>query len=140
MCRPARGEEAKILYENPVYVDSLFRRRFLGKLNAVFSELLNREPAAQSPIVETIHFLVKSEFEPDSFILVSDMLQHSSVASHYPPGKGDVLKYCEKIRNIAKLMSIQVFYIVRENSPQRSDWRSPYWGACFEGIETITLN
>ena len=139
MCRPARGDEAKILYENPRYVDSLFRK-FLDKLNTVFSELLNREPAPQSPIVETLYHLVEPESKLDSLVLVSDMLQHSSIASHYPSGNGDITEYCKKISNFSRVKSIHVFYIIRENSPQRPDWRTPYWGACFEGIETTTLN
>ena len=61
----------------------------LGKLQEIFQGLVAREEAPHSPILETMDDLVQRHEDLDSIVLVSDMLQHTHLWSHYN-GEGDM--------------------------------------------------
>lgn len=87
LCRPpSHGNE---LYENNRKIAKDFYRRFLVPVTTALEESLTTEVGEQSPIVETLQLISRSQEIHDggrhTLILVSDMLQHSGGFSHYGP-------------------------------------------------------
>ena len=84
-CVPKQGAMADRLYENPRVVTLDFRD-FINGIQAEFDSLRTREEADVSPIAETMAYLVERNDDLDSFIIVSDMLQHTSMWNAYNGG------------------------------------------------------
>ena len=141
-CIPKEGAEANIIYENPVYVEAQFQR-FLAILQDMFQELVSREEAAQSPIVETIASLVQRNDDLDSIVLVSDMLQNTPLWSHYTM-EGDTLgipSECRRITGPGRLKTVYVYYIDRGLTEiQAPEWPDPWWSRCLSAVGTEMLN
>ena len=131
-CIPKQGAMADVLYENPRYVESQFRGVFLANLRRTFDGLLERQEAPQSPIVETLSYLVGALDDLTGVVVVSDMMQHSSLISHYDDNNVS-LGEMEECQNI-KLKSLHVLYIRREIRQQPMDWNTN-WAGCFDNIE-----
>ena len=142
-CIPKDGEKANLIYENPVYVEAQFRR-FLATAQDIFQELVDRDEAAQSPIVETMDGLARRNDDFDSIILVSDMLQNTALWSHYTM-EGDSLGTSSECRRIAggaqRLEAVHVYYIHR-NLPeiQAPEWPDAWWDRCLGGVTARMLN
>ena len=121
-CVPKQGKTANIVYENPRLVETAFKGKFLGRISQIFNILIKQEEADQSPIVETMVYLSDID-NVDSIWLVSDMLQHSSTASHYS-GDGDMKLLCKKL----KFNEIKIYYIDRKIEQQslahRKIWKN----------------
>jgi hypothetical protein len=88
-CRPpSSGNE---LYENNRKIAKDFHRRFLIPVTTALEESLTNDVGEQSPIVETLQLISRSQEIDDggrhTLIVVSDMLQHSGGFSHYGPGR-----------------------------------------------------
>ncbi len=138
-CIPKGGEEAEQLYENPVYVEARFLR-FLGELQKIFQGLVAREEAPHSPILETMDDLVQRHEDIDSIVLVSDMLQHTHLWSHYD-GEGDmsgISPTCDRVGNAGQLKAVYVYYIDRGHPDQ--EWPDPRWDRCLSGVEIVRMN
>ena len=141
-CIPKQGAMANVLYENPRVVEIEFRR-FLQNMGAVFDELVDREEADSSPIVETLTYLVQHHEDLDSFIIVSDMLQHSSIWSDYgdvEPTSEDVRRECTKIRQSERLKAVFVYYIDRRLEVQGAMWPTLRWEECLGDVVASLLN
>ena len=137
-CIPKQGAMADVLYENPRYVESQFRGAFLANLRRTFNGLLEREEAPQSPIVETLSYFGGTLDDLTGVVLVSDMMQHSSLVSHYNenPVDMDEIEECQNIR----LESIHVWYIRRGIRQQPLDWIEN-WNDCFDdGVVKRRMN
>ena len=88
-CKPATGEQANALYENPSQIRDRYQREFLIPIRATIDATLVGKAENQSPIMEALQSLVAST--PDftrargqrKLIIVSDMLQHSDTISFY---------------------------------------------------------
>lgn len=141
-CIPKEGAEANLIYENPVYVEAQFRR-FLATLQDVFRRLVSRKEADQSPIVETMAGLVQRHEDLDSIVLVSDMLQHTSLWSHYTM-EGDTLgipSECSRVTEPGRLKTVYVYYIDRGLTEiQAPEWPDAWWRRCLGGVQTEMLN
>ncbi len=140
-CIPKRGIEANIFYEHPVYVEAQFRR-FLDRLGKRLADLVDRDPSTQSPIVETMGDLVEHG-DIESVILISDMLQNTSIWRDYPPRhRNDVLagEACGRIRQHG-LRRVMVYYIDRALPHMQSTrWPSQIWIRCLGNTKTLLLN
>ncbi|MYC80537.1 MAG: hypothetical protein F4X19_00415 [Acidobacteria bacterium] len=141
-CVPKDGTEANRIYENPVYVEAQFRR-FLATLQDVFRELVGREESARSPIVETMAGLVQRNDDLDSIVLVSDMLQHTSLWSYYTM-EGDTLSIpseCGRVTEPGRLKTVYVYFIDRGLAEiQAPEWPDAWWRRCLSGVKTEMLN
>ena len=87
LCRPpSHGNE---LYENNRKIAKDFHQRFLAPVRAALEESLTTEVGEQSPILETLQLISRSQDVDDggrkTLIVVSDMLQHTDGFSHYGP-------------------------------------------------------
>ncbi len=141
-CIPKEGEDADPIYENRVFVEAQFRK-FLDTLNIVFHDLVGRTEADQSPIIETMADLVRSSDSLDSIVLVSDMLQHTPLWSHYTM-EGDTLSIrsvCDGAAGAGQLKTIYVYYINRGLTEiQALDWPDAWWQRCLGDVSTEMLN
>lgn len=88
-CKPQEGNKANRLYQNPKIIAERFEQGFAAPLDAALTRLLSAKPADTSPIMESIQATVLEAFGdldqsiPKHLIVVSDLLQHSSVFSFY---------------------------------------------------------
>lgn len=141
-CVPKEGEDANLIYENAVYVEAQFRQ-FLAKLRDIFRELVSRQEADESPIVETMAHLVQRNEDLDSIVLVSDMLQNTEAWSHYAKDR-DVTSLpdaCREITGPGRLQTVFVYYIDRGLPEiQAPEWPDEWWRRCLSGVTTETLN
>lgn len=141
-CIPKQGEMADVLYENPRVVEIEFAT-FLNRLRSILEELRDREEADVSPIVETMALLVERNEDIDSFLLVSDMLQNSSLWSEYT-GESAVpigtMAECDRISGSGRIGDVYLFYIDRNIAVQSNDWPTDRWRACLAGIRTRVIN
>lgn len=90
LCRPpSRGND---LYENSRKITRDFYQRFLVPVTAALEESLTTEVGEQSPILETLQLISRSQEIGDggrkTLIVVSDMLQHTNAFNHYGPRRG----------------------------------------------------
>ena len=133
---------ADLLYENPRVVEIEFAT-FLNRLRRILDELRDREEATVSPIVETMASLVERNEDIDSFLLVSDMLQHTSLWNEYDGEatlSAEAIAECGRITRAGRVRDLYVFYIDRNIAAQSNDWPTDRWRVCLEGIETTTIN
>ena len=141
-CIPKQGEMADVLYENPRVVEIEFAT-FLNRLRRILEELRDREEADVSPIVETMASLVERNEDIDSFLLVSDMLQNTSLWSEYADEAAvsdEAMAECGRITRPGRVRDLFLFYIDRKLAVQSNDWPTHRWRACLEGIATRTIN
>lgn len=89
VCKPARGEQANQLVENPRLVEEKFQKQFINPINKALEAMLETPEATSSPIIETIYSLVSrspkfvvADTRKQLFIL-SDLAQHSDTFSFF---------------------------------------------------------
>lgn len=141
-CVPKPGAMANVLYENPRAVEIEFRR-FLRGVKTELDSLRQREQAAQSPIAETMAHLVQQHEDLDSFVLVSDMLQHSELATHYGGDTAlmpEARDECVRVSGGGRLRSVWVYYVDRELDVQGNLWPTSWWAECLGSVRGQTLN
>jgi hypothetical protein len=90
LCRPpSRGND---LYENSRKITKDFHQRFLVPVTTTLEESLTTEVGEQSPILETLQLVSRSQEIDDggrkTLIVVSDMLQHTAALNQYGPRRG----------------------------------------------------
>lgn len=87
LCNP--GSEANPLYQNPKKIRARYDDQFKARLAAVRTALLEPKERKTSPILESIKAVCIDAFAaaapgiPLRLLLVSDLIQHSPIASHY---------------------------------------------------------
>lgn len=141
-CVPKHGALANVLYENPRVVEIEFRR-FLRGVKVQLDSLRQREQADRSPIVETMSYLAQHHPDLDSFVLVSDMLQHSESANNYA-GSATLTdrarRECEQAFAKRDVRSVWVYYVDRSLEVQERIWPTSWWRQCLGEVRGQTLN
>ena len=140
-CIPKTGKEADRLYDNPAYAQAQFEQ-FSDTLKSIFRDLVDRDEAAQSPILETMDYLVQRDTMLNSIVLVSDMLQNTLLWSHYTR-EGDtagISSTCSQVRGEGRLKKVFVYYIDRGLPDQSLEWPDPWWRECLRGVELVEMN
>ncbi len=88
-CKPATGDDANGLYENPAIIAERYEKEFTKPIQLTLNSMLTGATENQSPIMEALQSLIS---QTPSFavarghrkiIIVSDMLQHSDNLSFY---------------------------------------------------------
>ena len=141
-CVPRHGALANVLYENPRVVEIEFRR-FLRGVKVELDSLRTREQADQSPIVETMSYLAQHHPDLDSFVLVSDMLQHSDLAGHYaqdPAMTDRARQECGKVFSGDRMRTVWVYYVDRPVDVQERIWPTSWWRECLGAVAGRTMN
>lgn len=90
VCNPGNPEDVSKWTDNQRMAERLWRSRFADKLDQVFASAVSSAETSSSPIMESIQSLAITAFSDRDaqlrekrLIIVSDMLQHSGVASVY---------------------------------------------------------
>lgn len=88
LCNPGRGSQVNPLFRNPEKIEARYNELFEGPLEAVVADLVEPKEAPASPILEAIARLALTEnfgrdVEERHLIVVSDMLQNSTIFSAY---------------------------------------------------------
>jgi len=144
LCNPGSGADANELYQNPKKLKRRFDERFGRPLEAVIETLLIGEKASSSPVMEMIKNVAFAEkFNDDKpgkrLILISDMLQHTAVFSHYrdPP---DFLKFSQsdqyrRVQVPLPGVDIQIIYFFRDGQARRqSSKHIVFWEQYFQSM------
>ena len=131
-CKPATGDDANILYENPGLIAATYESEFTQPLDQLLDRLMSGDVENRSPIMEALQALVA---EAPSFpmpsgesqiLIVSDMLQHSDVLSFY---RGEGWSHFTEPNEVSRLaqnlsgVDVQLMIIPRTggNIPGRAD-------------------
>lgn len=92
LCKPAAGEDANMLYENPRLVQERFLADFAAPVSEALEELLRVPEAESSPIMESLQEFVAriagfaTDDVPRDLLLMSDLVQHSKTFSFFRGG------------------------------------------------------
>ena len=94
LCNPGRGDQVNPIIRNPRLIEEKYEELFDRPFETVLSDLVTPKEAPASPILEALARLSQTEaFSRDvdgrSVLLVSDMLQNSSLFSAYG-GRGSL--------------------------------------------------
>jgi hypothetical protein len=95
LCNPGRGQQVNPLFQNPKLIEERYREKFEGPVDQVLSDLVEPREAPASPILEAVARLGQTEaFSPEApsrkLVLISDMLQNSSLFTIYGAGRGNL--------------------------------------------------
>ena len=125
LCRPpTTGNE---VFENKRKLERTFRDQFVIPLYETLDRSLDVSLGERSPILEMLQYISRTQdIKESSFkskkktlILVSDLLQHSSVISHY---KGaayqDFLKSASMLKSDLRGWSVRILYLQRYGKDQ----------------------
>ena len=89
ICRPDDGINADSMTSNPKLIQKMFQTQFWAPINKVLTSLIKQKASDSSPIIESIQSAVIESFQAnqntgqDRIIVLSDLLQHSDLYSHY---------------------------------------------------------
>lgn len=126
VCSPGRGADANSLYQNPEMIQRAFEERFMSVLDRDVRRLMEPSTRSNSPILESIKAVAVASFggvdrnTPKRLIVVSDMIQHSNLNSHYrgETSFDDLGRRAEWRSLQANLSSVEVtvLYLLRPNA------------------------
>lgn len=144
LCVPQKREDANQLYETPEIIDIKFNL-FLNIINEKLVELISRDEADQSPILETMVNLIEKDKQGDSsldsFLIVSDMLQNTSSWNQYDDiFSGGAEAKCKELRD-ADLRGVWVYYVDRGLPDlQPPVWPGERWKECLGNTPARMIN
>lgn len=141
-CKPATGERASVLYQNPQIIAETFQREFMAPLDQVLDEMFSATEEDRSPIMESLQaLLVETPHALDdhgslSIVIASDMLQNSDVLSLYRGEGWDHLVDSGAVGRLAKnLDGARVTLILIPRPRASAAARSgidPFWSRYFD--------
>lgn len=125
ICNPGDGKDASVLTSNKRQIEQRWQTEFMSKLANIFANLRTAPEASQSPIVEGLKYVSTDAFagfnaSSKEILLVSDLLEHSSLVSHYDSNYKIEDEYFK--RNLDNSLpyldnvGVEVFYVVRPES------------------------
>lgn len=118
-CKPATGEAANALYENPKLITAQYDREFLIPIRSKLESSLQGEVENQSPIMEAMQSLIAStpsftQVEGQrKLVIVSDMLQHSDDLSFYRGQGWEYFVQQDQDQRLARNLSSVVVEILK---------------------------
>ena len=95
-CKPATGEKANELYQNPRMIEERYRKEFLEPFEAIVSMMLDSPAADRSPIMESLQALLVGTpgfvdaSWPRRVIVVSDLIQTARLSASIAATPGAV--------------------------------------------------
>lgn len=88
-CHPGNGDDVNALVANPRRAERRWTEQYTRPLTQVLDSLFEGEEGARSPLLEAIQSVALQSFGtpghavPRRLIVISDLLQHSDLISHY---------------------------------------------------------
>ena len=141
-CKPATGELANGLYENPVIIAARYDREFTQPIERTLASMLTGISEDHSPIMEAMQSLLAETPDFSSaqgfrkIIIVSDMLQNSETLSFY---RGQGWEYFAQNNGIERLAgslsgaSVEIWRIPRSGAGTPSnDITEGFWTRYFD--------
>jgi hypothetical protein len=150
-CKPNDGSHASAWTENARLLAAQFQQGFLEPLQEVLPELHESPTAETSPLLEALHAIALrlAVADPGSrreLIIVSDMLQHSSLLSHFRGGYSFTALAQGASIYLTRLDGLRganvTIYQIRDHYPQRlTAEHRRFWDEYFSvaGVETLTV-
>mgnify|MGYP003108496282 CR=1 FL=1 len=137
VCNPGDGRNASALTSNKRQIEKRWQAQFMNKLSLAFANLKTAPEASRSPIIEGLKYVSTDAFagfdaSSKRVLLVSDLLQHSNLVSHYKSDYGLEDEYFQKnidnslpyLENVA----VEIFYVVRpENRMLQTNKHIRFW-------------
>jgi len=139
-CNPGTKDDINQLVESSNKISQQWTVSFDEPVRKVLKDALQPMSSKNSPIIETMQAFVVSEFGPvymdnkdKKLVIISDLLQHSKVLSHYKPNY-DVDKFIQS-QKFSKLtadlrdVEVDFLYLLRntqkahQNFKHREFWR-----------------
>lgn len=120
LCNP--GREANALYQNPRRMRERYELEFKGRLDRTAETLLQPNTRNNSPIMESIKALCVDAFgrsqrgDKLTMTIISDMIQHSPIASHYRDRDYDALLRSPRLQSVfadCKGADVDIVYLLR---------------------------
>lgn len=125
VCNPGEGDDKSELTSNVRRIKEKWQNDFYTKISSLFSELENVPTSDSSPIVEGIKYVSIDAFVGDqsqkkSLMIISDLLQHSSLLSHYNNGYTETASSDSSAINSSLPyltgVNVNIMYIVRPSN------------------------
>jgi len=118
-CKPATGESANALYENPRLIQERYDREFMRPMFGELANAVSGDVEHRSPIMEGLQSLISET--PDftrakgerKIVIVSDMLQHSDILSFYRGQSWDYFSESGGAQRLAGNLSAVTVEILR---------------------------
>jgi hypothetical protein len=143
VCSPQRPEEANELIENPERIKKLYDEKFSAELDRTIRALLVESTRDNSPIIESLKAAAITSFGPVDkgkiplrVTLVSDMVQHTSLYSHFK-AEADFTALARSpvwptLRPDLKGAGVDILYLLRPNAkragvPIQSRGHQTFW-------------
>lgn len=153
MCRPVSADETNSVTGNKRVAQARFDDTFKPKLEASLVNLLDRRPSDNSPIMEAVQAAVVSSFQatdvsenaPKRLVVVSDMLQHSDIVSHYG-GTPDLYKFretpaFEQVSTDLDGVDVTVLYLKRPSASHvQGRHHADFWMEWFDALGANDAN
>jgi hypothetical protein len=136
-CSLDNGKKANLLYENPELIQKNFEKNFSQPLKDRFSKIELNNQMKTSPIIEAINLAAQrmegNEVKHKKLIVMSDMLQNSSMGSQYSQHSLDQKKAFSLIKGHLQGVEVQVVYLSNGKSRQlQTDSHQRFWKEFFK--------
>jgi hypothetical protein len=144
LCNPGDGADLDTITANPTLARETWTTKFVEPMQRAVMAGVAGAPADTSPIMETIAAIAAAEIAtpaarraPRTLVILSDMLQHSALASHYraPPDFAaiEASDAWQHLRADLSDVKVTVFYIDRAREAGL-DWNAHvrFWEAYFD--------
>lgn len=146
-CSPDNGKEANQLYENPERIRQGYEKSFAKPLREQFKKIDLNSEMATSPIIEAIELaglrMKESNVQHKRLVILSDMLQNSSLGSHYRQRALDPNKANAIIQGKLEGVEVQVIYLYNgKNRGLQSPAHQRFWRAFFKagGAKSVQIS
>lgn len=136
-CSLDNGKNANQLYENPELIQKNFEKNFAQPLKDQFSKIALDSQMKTSPIIEAVNLaaqrMEENEVKHKKLIVMSDMLQNSSMGNQYSPHALDQKKAFSLIQGHLQGVEVQVVYLSNGKSRLlQTDSHQRFWKELFK--------
>lgn len=148
-CRPPSSNEADPLVSNPQKIGKRFETAFVAPFEAALQVLRVVQPAEASPLLETIYGLAHSLelSEPAArqryLFFYSDMLQNSTVLSHFKPSYrfNQLVTGRSMYLDVASLSGAEVTVnrVANKHRALQTDTQMEFWKQYFDHAHVAKL-
>jgi hypothetical protein len=146
-CSLDSGKNANQLYENPEQIQRNFEANFAKPLKDQFKKIELNGQMKTSPLIEAIDLaaqrMIESDVHHKRLIIMSDMLQNSSLGNQYSPHALDQKKVFDKIQGHLQGVDVQVVYLNNVKSRNlQTDSHQRFWKEFFKaaGAKSVRLS
>jgi hypothetical protein len=131
LCNPGDGSNMSALYQNPQHARERWERDFRDRLAEALASVATTDEAAQSPLMESVKAIALKTFGSPQLdrshkrlLVVSDLLQHSSLFSHYGAKSPTFEAFAASpgyvsVRTDLRSVEVQLVYIRRPGTAAR---------------------